>query len=56
MQPGSAIDNVMTGVGYPTPITPVNLIPNDNITKVKADYTASGAGPTITRRGWIRTT
>jgi predicted TIM-barrel fold metal-dependent hydrolase len=56
MRPGSAIDNVMTGVGYPTPITPVNLIPNDNITKVKADHTASGAGPTITRRGWIRTT
>jgi len=56
MRPGSAIDNVMTGVGYPTPITPVNLIPNDNITKAKADYTASGAGPTITRRGWIRTT
>lgn len=56
MPPGSAIDNVMTGVGYPTPITPVNLIPNDNITKVKADYTASGAGPAITRRGWIRTT
>src|SRR3984957_19443349 len=55
-RPGSSIDNVMTGVGYPTPITPVNLIPNDNITKAKADYTASGAGPTITRRGWIRTT
>jgi uncharacterized protein len=56
MPPGSAIDNVMTGVGYPTPITPVNLIPDDNITKVKADYTASGARPAITRRGWIRTT
>jgi Amidohydrolase len=56
MQPGSPIDTVMTGVGYPTPITPANLIPNDNIAKVKADYTATGAGRTITRHGWIRTT
>jgi predicted TIM-barrel fold metal-dependent hydrolase len=56
MQPGSPIDTVMSGVGYPTPITPVNLIPNDNFTKVKADYAGSGTRPTIARRGWIRTT
>lgn len=55
MQPGSPIDNVMTGVGYPTPITPVNLLPNDNITKAKADPAVSSAGRTIARRGWIRT-
>jgi uncharacterized protein len=55
MQPGSAIDTALQGAGYPTPITPVSLIPNDNITKVKADYRTSGAGRTITRHGWIRT-
>lgn len=55
MQPGSAIDTALQGAGYPTPITPVSLIPNDNITKVKADYLTSGAGRTITRHGWIRT-
>jgi uncharacterized protein len=55
MPPGSPIDTVLTGVGYPTPITPVDLIPNDNITKVKADYSASSAGRTMTRHGWIRT-
>jgi len=56
VQPGSAIDTALQGVGYPTPITKVNLIPDDNLTKVKADYAASGASDTITRRGWIRTT
>jgi len=51
-QPGSAIDTALQGVGYPTPITPVN----DNITKVKADYAASGGARSNTRLGWIRTT
>ncbi len=56
MRPGSAIDTALQGVGYPTPITKVNLIPDDNLTKVKADYAASGTSDTNTRRGWIRTT
>jgi predicted TIM-barrel fold metal-dependent hydrolase len=54
-QPGSPIDTVLTGVGYPTPVTPVTLIPSDKITKVKADYFASGAGRSNTPHGWIRT-
>jgi predicted TIM-barrel fold metal-dependent hydrolase len=56
MQPGSPIDTVLQGVGYPTPITPVDLIPNDNFTKLKAQRTVSGAGRSNTRFGWMRTT
>jgi predicted TIM-barrel fold metal-dependent hydrolase len=55
MQPGSAIDTVLQGVGYPTPITPVDLIPNDNFTKIKQQLAETGAGRTNTRRGWMAT-
>jgi hypothetical protein len=55
MQPGSSIDTVLHGVGYPTPITPVNLIPNDNFTKLKKQRAESGAGRSNTRFGWTRT-
>jgi hypothetical protein len=56
MQAGSPIDTVLQGVGYPTPVTPVNLILNDNITRVRADYLASGTGRGNTPHGWVRTT
>lgn len=55
MQPGSPIDTVLQGVGYPVPITPVNLIPNDNFTKIKQQLTETGAGRNNTRRGWMAT-
>jgi len=63
MQPGSAIDTVLEGVGYPTPITPVDsavstsadLIPNDNFTKLKKQRTEAGGGRSNTRLGWMRT-
>ncbi len=53
-QPGSAIDTVLQGVGYPTPITPVNLIPDDNFTKVKAQQSGAGLAHSNTRLGWRR--
>ncbi len=53
-QPGSAIDTVMQGPGYPTPITPVSLIPNDNFTKLKAHYADAGGRRDNTRLGWVR--
>ncbi len=53
-QPGSPIDQVLTGVGYPTPVTPVTLIPNDNITKAKAQYIPPGTGRSNIPHGWIR--
>ena len=63
MQPGSAIDTVLEGVGYPTPITPVDsavstsadLIPNDNFTRLKKQRTEAGAGRSNARLGWMRT-
>ncbi len=55
MQPGSSIDTVLQGVGYPTPITPVNLIPNDNFSMLKKERAESGAGRSNTRFGWMRT-
>src|ERR1700729_798100 len=56
MQPGSSIDTVLQGVGYPTPITPADLIPDDNFTRLKEMRDASGAGRSNTRLGWMRTT
>jgi hypothetical protein len=63
MQPGSTIDTVLEGLGYPTPITPADpvsvsaaLIPDDNFTKLKNQRTAAGAGRSNTRLGWMRAT
>jgi hypothetical protein len=62
MRPGSAIDTVMEGAGYPTPITPADsarvsadLIPDDNFTKLKNQRADAGAGRSNTRFGWMRT-
>src|SRR6266536_689420 len=52
VQPGSAIDTVLQGPGYPTPITPVDLIPNDNFTAIKKQYAEAGLGRSNTRFGW----
>ena len=61
-QPGSTIDTVLQGVGYPTPVTPVDsaslsaaLLPDDNFTKMKNARTESGAGRSNARFGWMRT-
>lgn len=53
MQPGSAIDTVMQGVGYPTPITPVNYIP-DRLTSLRSQYQEMGLGRNNSRSGWMR--
>jgi uncharacterized protein len=56
VQPGSSIDTVLQGVGYPTPVTPADLIPDDNFTKLKEMRAASGAGRDNVRLGWMRST
>jgi hypothetical protein len=56
LQPGSRLDTVLTGVGYPTPIKPVTLIPNDNLTKLKNTRTDADLGRSNQRFGWTRTT
>jgi hypothetical protein len=55
MQPGSSIDDVLQGPGYPAPITPASLVPNDNFTKMKKQYAEMGLGRSNTRFGWMRT-
>ncbi len=55
MAPGSAIETVLQGPGYPTPITPASLLPNDNFTKMKKQYAEMGLGRSNTRFGWMRT-
>jgi hypothetical protein len=55
MQPGSSIDDVLQGVGYPEPIVPASLLPNDNFTKMKKQYAEMGLGRSNTRFGWMRT-
>ncbi|MFL5266702.1 MAG: hypothetical protein ACJ8AH_08920, partial [Stellaceae bacterium] len=55
MQPGSAIDDVLHGPGYPEPIMPASLTPKDNFTKMKKQYAEMGLGRSNTRFGWMRT-
>jgi predicted TIM-barrel fold metal-dependent hydrolase len=62
MQSGSAIDTILRGVGYPTPVKPVfpkhedsGLLPDDKLTKVKKQYAEMGVGRSDTRFGWMRT-
>jgi hypothetical protein len=55
MQPGSTIDDVLQGVGYPTPITPASLLPDDRFTKMRKQYAEMGLGRSNTRFGWMRT-
>jgi hypothetical protein len=54
-QPGSSIDDVLQGVGYPTPITPASLLPDDRFTKMRKQYAEMGLGRSNTRFGWMRT-
>ena len=55
VQSGSAIDNALRGPGYPTPIVPVALLPDDKLTKIKKQYAEMGGGRDNTRFGWMRT-
>jgi hypothetical protein len=54
-QPGSSIDDVLQVVGYPTPITPASLLPDDRFTKMRKQYAEMGLGRSNTRFGWMRT-
>lgn len=53
MKPGSAIDDVLQGPGYPAPVQKGNLIPNDNLTLVKQRYREAGGGRTDLPHGWV---
>lgn len=49
------MDDVLRGVGYPTPVTPASLLPDDNFTKAKRWAEDERRGRSNTRFGWIRT-
>ncbi len=53
LQPGGRIDVAMTGIGYPTPIVPVNSIANDRFSKLKAWGDEIKLGRSNVRDGWI---
>ena len=57
LQPGSRLDNVLQGPGYPTPIKPVAspLIPADRFTALRSQYQDMGMIRSNTPHGWIRT-
>ena len=58
MPPGSPIDTVLQGVGYPTPVAPAaaTLLPDDNFTALRKVRLESRAGRSDTRFGWMRAT
>jgi len=51
MQPGSAIDSALRGVGYPNP--PI-MATNDRFTKLRKQMAEMGVGRDNTRFGWMR--
>jgi predicted TIM-barrel fold metal-dependent hydrolase len=55
LQPGGDMDAVLRGPGYPTPVTPASLIPDDNFSRAKRWAEDERRGHSNTRFGWMRT-
>ena len=55
LQPGGSLDSALRGVGYPTPVTPASLLPEDRFAKVKRWMDDMRFGRSNTRHGWMRT-
>lgn len=53
LQPGGRLDVAMTGVGYPTPIVPANLLANDRFAKIKQWADEVKLSRSNVRDGWI---
>jgi hypothetical protein len=56
LQTGGAMDMVLQGVGYPTPVVPVVSLPEDRLSKLKSWVDDLALGRNNTRRGFIRKT
>ena len=52
---GGYLDTVLRGVGYPTPVMPASLLPDDNFSKAKRWAEEEGRGRSNMRFGWMRT-
>jgi len=55
LQPGGRLDVALTGVGYPTPIVPASMLPEDRFSQIKSWVDELKLGRSNTRNGWIRT-
>jgi Amidohydrolase len=55
LQPGGRMDTVLRGVGYPEPVNPASLTPEDRFAKLKSWADEMGHGRSNTRNGWMRT-
>ena len=55
LQPGGRLDVALTGVGYPTPVVPANMLANDRFSKIKSWADEMKLGRSDSRNGWIRT-
>ncbi len=57
LQPGSRLDSVLQGPGYPVPITPVAspMIPSDRFSAMRNDYVQAGLLRSNATHGWVRT-
>ena len=55
LQPGGYMDNVLNGPGYPTPIVPASLLPNDRFAQYKRSADEMRQGRSNMRFGWMRT-
>ena len=55
LQPGGRMDNVLRGPGYPTPVIPASLLPDDNLSQMKRWAEEERRGRSNMRFGWMRT-
>src|SRR6266481_5610127 len=55
LQAGGSMDTVLRGVGYPEPVMPAALIPEDRFAKLKRWADSMGLGRSNTCNGWMRT-
>jgi predicted TIM-barrel fold metal-dependent hydrolase len=55
LQPGGAMDTVLRGVGYPTPVVPAGSLPEDRLSRLKKWADELALGRSNTPRGFIRT-
>ena len=50
-----ALKTLLTGVGYPTPVMPASLIPDDNFSRLRRRFVEAGSRRDHARHGFIRT-
>ena len=54
LQPGGRMDTVLRGPGYPEPVTPVSLLPNDRLATMRQWTDQMKLARSNVRHGWMR--